>query len=212
MSEQTQREVWADTVSHLAARWAKADKRILRSVFPLLAEGQPVAPARIAEVTKSDLDAVESALKQGRAGRDREGRVVELSGLTLSPTMQRIEVGPVVLFSCCALLAHMVPLLLGREVTVESIDPVSRRIVRLELGAHEVIATAPDEAVATLAVTDPDAVLQDAGENFCRHTRHFAAAESAGDFVKANPCRYAVSVAEIHRAAKRLYQTAWADA
>ena len=102
-------------IDYLAARWTGADKALLRQVFPLLAEGQPVAVERIAERTGAATDRIEQALLCARAGRDATGRVVELSGLMLSPTLHRLEVGGVALFCCCALLAHLAPLLLSQE-------------------------------------------------------------------------------------------------
>ena len=85
---------------------------------------------------------VEEALESGRAGRDREGRVVELSGLMLGPTKHWVEVGGKALFSCCALLAQLVPALIKRSVRVESVDPVSRRLVVLDITPEGVAAWA----------------------------------------------------------------------
>ena len=53
MEEGTHRRALSQTIEHLAARWARADKRILRRVFPLLAEGQALPVARIAEATEA---------------------------------------------------------------------------------------------------------------------------------------------------------------
>lgn len=201
----------SNTVNHLAARWEEADKTILRKIFPLLAEGRPVPLARIGEVSGRDREAIEAALKNGRAGRDQQDRVVELSGLQLSPTVHRIEIGQVALFACCALFSHVVPLLLKQEVKVESIDPVSRRVVRLNIAAQGVNQASPRKAMGALVVTEPDAVMRDAGKNFCRHVRHFASPESAAEFTQACPGRYAVSLGELHWAARKLYEVVWSD-
>jgi hypothetical protein len=122
----SQRTAVSETIGHLAARWVHADKRILQEVFPLLAEGRPVPVERIVAAAGAAPSSVEEALESGRAGRDTEGRVVELSGLMLGPTMHRVMIGDKALFCCCALLAQLVPTLLERPVTVESVDPVSR--------------------------------------------------------------------------------------
>ncbi len=201
----------AETVEHLAARWAQADKRILRHVFPLLTEGQPVPVARIAEASQSSASMVEAALEHGRADRDSEGRVVELSGLMLSPTMHRVEIDDVALFSCCALLAQLVPALVGRPVRVESVDPLSRRVVSLDMTPEGVTAVEPSGAVASFVVTEPGGVAQDVGANFCRHVHHFASLDSAKAFAAADHRRYTLEIAELHEAARALYRAAWAD-
>lgn len=204
------RKTVSETIGHLAARWAKADKRILRQVFPLLVEGRPVPVTRISEVTGSTPSMVEAALELGRAERDMEGRVIELSGLMLSPTMHRVVIGNVGLFSCCALLAELVPALIGQPVTVESIDPVSRRIVRLVITPEGVAAVEPEGAVGSFVLTEAGGVMADVGANFCRHVHHFASDDSANTFVGADHRRYALAIGELYEAAQMLYQEAWA--
>jgi hypothetical protein len=69
-----------------------------------------------------------------------------------SPTVHRVEVGDVALFSCCALLAQLVPALIERQVRVESVDPVSRRIVRLVISTSGVTEVEPVGAVGSLVM------------------------------------------------------------
>lgn len=210
MNNDSRPAVISDTIAHLAARWTHADKRILRSVFPLLAEGKPVPVARIAEVAGALPSSVESALEFGRAGRDTEGRVVELAGLMLSPTMHRLEIGDIALFSCCALLAQLVPALLGRSIRLESVDPVSRDLVRLDVAPEGVTAVMPEAAVGSFVVTQPSAVTEDVSANFCRHVLLFTSPESASVFVEADSRRYTLGIDQLHEAARILYREAWA--
>ena len=91
------------TIEHLANRWAVADKQILCQDFPLLAEGRPIQIEEIAEKAGTSVTLVQKALTDGRAGLDAAGRVIELSGLMLPPSLRRVEVDGVALFSCCAL-------------------------------------------------------------------------------------------------------------
>ncbi len=210
MDRESYREAVSHTIGHLAARWAKADKRILRQVFPLLAEGQPVPVARISEVTGSTPSMVETALESGRAERDAEGRVVELSGLMLSPTMHRVMIGDVALFSCCALLAELVPALIDRPVSVESIDPVSRRVVRLVITPEGVAEVEPERAVGSFVLTEADGMRTNVSTNFCRHVHHFASSDSAKAFVAADHRRYAIAIGDLYDAAQMLYREAWA--
>jgi hypothetical protein len=201
----------AETIEHIAARWAHADARLLRQAFPLLAEGRPVRVERIAERAGARTAAVERALAAGRAGRDVAGRVVELSGLTLHRTPQRLIVGDVSLFSCCGLLAHLTPLLLERLVTLEAIDPLTRRAIRLDLTPTQVAGVAPPEAVASFVVTEPGRMMTHVGAEFCGHVHHFVDSAAANTYASADSRRYVISISELRAAAEDLYARAWDD-
>ncbi len=199
----------AASKNNLAARWVGADKQLLRQIFPLLARGQPVGIDQIAERTGATTAVVEEALLRGRVGRDPKGRVVELSGLMLSPTLHRVEVGGVALFSCCALLAHMTPLFLDSDVILESVDPQSRAVIRLELSPKEVAAHTPASAVGSFVEAEPEGVATDVGANFCSHVHHFTDAASAASYLAADARRFLVEITELRAAAEDLYHWAW---
>jgi alkylmercury lyase len=211
MENDARRARIAGTIEHIAARWADADTGLLRQVFPLLAEGRPVPVERIAERAGARSAAVDRALAAGRASRDAAGRVVELSGLTLHPTSHRVDMGNVTLFSCCGLLAHLTPLLLDRPVTLESIDPQTRRAIRLDLTPTRVTAVAPAEAVASFVVTRAGRMMTDVGGEFCGHVHHFADPATAETYASADPRRYVIAIGELRAAAEDLYRRVWSD-
>jgi alkylmercury lyase len=199
-----------ETVKQLAARWASGDKQLLRQVFPLLALGKPLPISTIVEVSGSSRQKVEEALRLGRAGCDSDGQVIGLSGLVLTPTMHRIEIDGVTLFGCCAVLSQLAPSLVGKPATIESVDPVSRRVVKVTVTPEEITAIDPPEAVGSLIVTDPKGVNEDVAANFCSHVHHFSSAQSAGEFVAADSRRYVVEMRELHGTARLLHQEVWA--
>lgn len=199
----------SDTIEHLAQRWEQADKHILRRVFPLIAQGRPVSVDAVAKAVGTGISDVQQELLLGRAGRDGLGRVTELFGLTLSPTLHRVEVDQIALYSCCALVSHVVPKLLGRTVKVESVDPVGRKIVRLTITPNGVLSVEPSEAVGTLIVTDESGVKEDASSNFCSHVHHFVSTDSAMRFVDGNRKRYILGIEDFHEAGNRLYLKIW---
>ncbi|MDH3251568.1 MAG: organomercurial lyase [Ignavibacteria bacterium] len=210
MDEETRHQAVLETLSHIAARWADADKRVLRFVFPMLAKGKPVTIAHISEAAHVTPLEVVRALELGRAGRDADGHVVELSGLTLNPTMHRVQIGDVALFSCCALLAQLTSMLVDKSVRIESVDPVSRRLVRTLVERGSVTAIDPPEAMSSFVQTDAPSVLQDAGESFCRHVHYFASSETASTFIEADDRRYVLTIPDLHEAARHLYKEVWA--
>ena len=72
----------------------------------------------IMELSGFSPDAVEEALQLGRTERDSRGDVIELFGVMLAPTLHRMEVDERVLFSCCPLVAHTVPRLIDKGITL----------------------------------------------------------------------------------------------
>jgi hypothetical protein len=198
-----------DTIDQVACRWDQADTRILRNVFPLLAMGRPVTVDSIAEISNSNHDAVEEALRLGRAQRNQSGHVVGLSGFGLGPTMHRIEVDGVVLFGCCALFSLMIPSLVAQMIKIESVDPVTRQLVRLIAHPDGRVETDPIDAAASLVTAELVALNADIGASFCRHIYFFTSLESTQKFASENANRRAVTIQELVRAAQHLVKRAW---
>lgn len=174
--------------------------------FSLLARGAPVGVSEIADAAGGDEREVEEALRQARCALNENGRLVDLFGMTLAPTCHRLEINGKAVFSCCALWAHVIPRLVDRMVLVESVDPLSRQIVRLEITPGGVQSVDPGNAVATMAEADAASIEQDVGSAFCRHVRHFASPDSARRFAAASPVCSAVDVGELHEIAGKLYE------
>lgn len=198
-----------ETIEHLKTRWQHTDKNFLRQLFPLLAAGRPILLTHLAEIAHKDIAAIEQELVKGYTGRDIKGNVIELFGVMQSPTLHRIQVGQVCLFSCCALVAHMVPLLLDRAATIESVDPISHRLIRLQVSSSGVQLVEPQQAVGTLVVTTQEQVLKDIRSAFCMHVCYFPDEVTAKEFIAADSRRYLVSIQQFHEAARELTSTLW---
>ena len=196
-------------IEHLVSRWQHADKTILRQLFFLLAEGRPVPPSRLAELTGKDMVSVEKALINGRTSRDEEGNVIELFGIMQMPSRHRIQIGQICLFSCCALVAQMVPLLLSRSTIIESVDPISNRLVRLDISPSGIQSVEPLSTVGTLVITKQEEVLTDVRSAFCMHVHHFPDAESAQEFIAKDSRRYLVTIQQFNEASRRLCTAIW---
>jgi hypothetical protein len=209
MTTETIRGEASKTIEHISTRWREPNKDILRHVFPSLATGQPVSPLELAGLAGHELGDVEEALRLGRTERDEQGRVSELFGVMLAPTLHRIEVDGIVLFSCCPLVAHTVPRLIKKSIALESVDPIKRRIVRLSIGRDGVESVHPSAAVATLVRTELEGVLNNVGENFCSHIFHFISRGSAEEFVRGHPKRYIIELDEFHEVGIQLQEAVW---
>jgi alkylmercury lyase len=197
----------SSTIAILAERWSKAD--VLLPAFPLLARGTPLAIADIAQSTGIPAERIEDAVRLGRCERNSAGRLIDLYGMTLSPTLHRVEIESRIVYSCCALWAHVIPKLIGRAARIESVDPVRRQLIRLTISLDGIEAAEPAAAMATLVHTTREAVAADVGAAFCTHVRHFVSQESAEQFVAEDPARQLVALSELQEAANLLYRAIW---
>ena len=110
-------DVFLPTLERLATRWRSAGP--LLPGFALLARGRPVTVEEIAEAAGIDRGEVERSVDAARCERDPQGRLIDLYGLTLTPTIHRLAIDGKVLFSCCALWAHVIPKLVDGTVEVD---------------------------------------------------------------------------------------------
>jgi len=197
------------TIEHLAARWASADTPLLRHAFPLLAEGRAVSSARLAEAAGTTTALATRAIASGRVALDGGGDIFELFGITLETTRHRLHLDAADLFSCCALVAHAAPCLIGQAIDVCSRDPVTGDRIQLDVAPDRLRGFSPDNAVASMIVTDERTILRDAPLHFCQHVHHFVSRESADEFVAGNAGRYIITIPELNAVARGVYSAIW---
>ena len=113
------------------------------------------------------------------------------------------------MFSCCALVSQMVPLLLSQTATIESVDPIGHGLVKLTISPTGIQSVEPYSAVSTLVLTSAEQVLKDVRSAFCMHVHHFPDTNSAQEFVNIDQRRYIVSIQQLHEAARQLTAAIW---
>ncbi len=194
----------------VVARWAGQDKGMLLPLFRLIASGEALEEAQLAEELNRGTDAVNAALDTSLAEIDSCGRVSELFGITREPTLHRIEVGGATLYSCCALVAHMVPAIMQQAVTVESTDPINGKTIKLAISVDaELQRVHPLTARGSMVDCAVDEIIASPRAKFCCHVKHFAVSESAAEFASKDSGRYVVTIEEFHEAAQWLYRRIW---
>jgi alkylmercury lyase len=207
MQTAVQLDMFLPTLERLATRCSSAGP--LLPGFSLLARGRPVSVEEIARAADVDAAEVELAVDAARCERDAQGRLIDLYGLTLTPTLHRLTIDGKVLFSCCALWAHVIPKLVDRTVEVESVDPMRHELVRLIISPAVIDAVEPPGAVATLAVADQDAIDRDVCEAWCCQVAHFVSRESAEEFAAGRSTCHVVELPELRQATERFHQAIW---
>ena len=196
------------TIRHLADRWS--DAGILLKGFSLLARGRPVGISELAASSDVPVEDVARALEVGRCELDKHGSLVDLYGMTLSPTLHRLDIDGRKLFSCCALWAHVIPKLVDQTVRVESIDPITRRAVRLSISPDGVESADPIGSAATMAIASREQIREDVGSAFCTLVKHFTSTESAERFTAESPTSHVVDVDTLDASANELHRAIWA--
>lgn len=199
---------FAGTIENLAARWSSAGP--LLPAFRQLAFGEPLHLTRLAEITGITVEELEERLKAVRCTRDKDGRLIDLFGMTLEKTSIALEIDGATIHSCCALWAVMIPKLVNRTAVVRSTDPLTGQPVRLVVSPEAVESVEPSHAAATTAIASAEEIAANVGAAFCSHTRFFHSRESAERFAKEASSRYAVTVAELHQVGQDLLQAIFA--
>ncbi|MCP4202670.1 MAG: hypothetical protein GY769_12135 [bacterium] len=200
-------EQYQTTLEILAARWGSAGP--LLAGFPLLAQGRPMSVDEIARAAGTERRLVEEAVDAARCKRDAQARLIDLYGMTLTPTLHRLTIDGKVLFSCCALWAHVIPKLVDSKVQVESVDPLRRELVRLSVSPSGVESADPPGVAASLAVATQKAIDANVCAAFCCQVLHFVSRESAEEFAAARPTCHVVELSELQEAADELHRSIW---
>ena len=158
--------------------------RLIPASIRLLAEGEPVSPARIAEVSGVPLDQAEAALRGvGDIEWTADGRI-EGFGLTRRPTPHRMRIGDADLYTWCAMDTLIFAALLERPVQIESPDGATGAPLRLETDGRRVIA-ADRPSIVVSWFFDPDATGLRA--SICQFGHFFASRESAAAWAEKYP-------------------------
>jgi alkylmercury lyase len=184
---------------------AQGDPAILRRLIPasirLLAEGEPVSPARIADASGVPVGQAEASLRGvSDVEWTADGRV-EGFGLTRRPTPHRIRIGEADLYTWCAMDTLIFAALLERPVQIESPDGATGEPLHLETDGVGVIAANPHAIVVSWFV-DPTATGLRAAT--CQFGHFFASRQSAASWAERYPQGGVLTLDEAMEAARAL--------
>ena len=194
----------------VVTRWAGQDKDLLFPLFQLIASGDWLEEARLARSLNRDRSEIDAMLDTSLAEVNEHGHVAELFGITREPTLHRIDVSGTTLYSCCALVAHMVPAIMQQAVVIESTDPVSGRKLRLEISADsELQYVDHSEARGSMVDCVVGEIISSPRSKFCCHVKHFATSATAAEFASKRSNRYVMAIEDFHNAAQWLYKRIW---
>jgi alkylmercury lyase len=149
------------------------DAPLARAVLRELAQGRPVS------ISNLDPRAPAALARWPNVMYDDEGRVVALSGLSLTPTAHRFTVGGRDLYTWCAWDTLFLPAMLDQVATVRSRCPVTGTDVRLTVAPGGVVDLDPPGM--KVSFPPPTATsTADITRTFCCHV-HFLAGSGAAE-------------------------------
>lgn len=201
ISSQTGRVV--DEVRTLLA--AQGDEQTLRRLIPasirMLAEGEPVSPAQIADASRVSVDQAEAAL---RGIEDIEwtadGRV-EGFGLTRRPTPHRFRIGDAEMYTWCAMDTLIFAAFLDRPVQIQSPDAATGEPLRLETDGQRIIAAGPPSIAVSWFY---DAAATGFRASVCQFGHFFASRDSAAEWAAKYPQGGVLTLDEAMEASRSL--------
>lgn len=201
-STQTSRKLVDDGRTVLATQGdTHALRRLIPATVRLLAAGEPVSPAQIADASGVPHAEAEAALR-GVADIEwtADGRV-DGFGLTRQRTQHRFRVGDAELYTWCAMDTLIFAAVLDRPVQIESPDGATGETLRVETDGHRIVAADPPSIVVSWFV-DPEGTGFRA--SVCQFGHFFASRESAAAWAAKYPQGGVLGLDEALAAARAL--------
>lgn len=192
-----------------AERWRRHDRSVLRDTLLCMVEGQATDARSVSARSSIPESQVLAAFATDRYDLNSSGEVVDVFGV--SNTGQRpfeLRSQKSTLNICCALVAMMMSQLTPGQSSIFSIDPISRRPVRVISGPSGASAE-PDDAVVMLVAPPADEFCRDPWNSFCKFTRFYESVENARSGSRNAPPAAHLSVHELFGVAQLLSGELW---
>ncbi|HVR79959.1 MAG TPA: organomercurial lyase [Acidimicrobiia bacterium] len=196
MTNAAKLEEWAEQVAAASPHLDAEERRITVHIYHLLAQGEPVSTAQIADVTGLATERVEERLRSWPLVLwDDQDDVIGFWGLHvhhIEPT-HAMKVDGTKVYGWCALDTLFITEILSRETLVESTDPYDGTTIRLTVTPDGVTNLHPEKAVVSLLLPE-DGFTDDAIQRFCHRIHFFASKESAEKWMADRPGMFSIPV------------------
>lgn len=198
MQKETARvEELADKIVSAVPKFGRMERQLAVKLYRLLAAGEPVSPARLAEALNLSETRVRDTLARWPGVYyDDSGSVIGFWGLAV-PEMSphRFEVGGRTLYTWCAWDSLFIPGILGKTARVESADPITKERISLVVGPDGVKEVAP--AGTVVSFLSPDGVFgAEVVQNFCHFVHFFASRETGARWAAEHDGTFLLSMNE----------------
>lgn len=182
------------------------EQHLAISLYRLLADGEPVEAATLADRAELAREEVDRALAEwGGILTGERDRVIGFLGLSIRPTPHRLTVAGRTLYAWCAYDTLFLPELLGATAEVESQCPTTGERITLTVTGTDVINPRPADTVLSYLHKD-EPLDQHVIDTFCRYIHFFANPTAAAEWTAKHEGTFTISLdvgAEIARLTNR---------
>jgi alkylmercury lyase len=191
------------TPSSLAAELVAAapplserEQHLAICLYRLLAGGEPVEAALLADRAELAQDEVDRALAEWPGiFTDERDRVIGFLGLSIRPMPHRLSVGGRTLYAWCAYDTLFLPELLGARAEVQSHCPTTGAPITLTVVGTEVREVHPPQTLLSYLHKD-EPLDENVIKTFCHYIHFFANANAAAEWTAKHEDTFTISLAE----------------
>ncbi len=202
-------EAWT---SSKKMNFSENEAKLVRAMYPPLAQGEPVAPADVATNSGFPLKVIEKSfrlMKRSGAEFDESGNLIGMA-LTLRPTNHKFVVDGHELYAWCAVDTLFLPGLVGKTAEVESICPATGERIRLRISPTGLESVDPLETVVSVVVPGASAACKPgqgkgAGSASCQSMNYFVSREVAEKHLGADSDVAILDVQEASQLAQKVW-------
>ncbi len=178
------------------------EQRLSLKLYRLLAEGQPVPRAALAERLEVPVETVNRIL-DGWPGvfSDTERRIVGYWGLSIPAAYESphtLKINGRTLSAWCAWDTLFLPQLVGHTADIESASPGDAGIVRLTITPQEVERVEPVGSQMSVLVPDAQEMQKNVVTSFCHFVHFFPSRQAAQSWTAKHAGTFLLSIHEAH--------------
>ncbi len=176
-----------------------------RQILQLLAEGQPVTPERLAEMSGQPVEFIHTtfaALQNCGCEFNERGALIG-DALTLTPTRHRFRVKNYDLYAWCALDTLFLPALINQTAEITSTCPQTAAVIHLTVSPDGIEVVSPPEAALSIVFTP--GCTSGINGSFCGQIHFFVSREAALQWVDGRTDFAVLSVGDAFELARQVY-------
>ena len=185
----------------------RIEQHLSLELYRLLAEGQPVSRAVLAQRVRIPMETVDQIL-DGWPGvfSNAQRQVVGYWGLSIPAaytSSHRFKIDGRTLLAWCAWDTLFLPQLLGQTAEVDSTGPNASDRIRLSVTPERVERVEPVDAHMSFLLPDAAEVQKDVLTTFCHFVHFFPSRQSAESWCAQHPGTFILSIDDAHTLARR---------
>lgn len=172
------------------------EQHLTIALYRLLAEGQPVEAAALADRIGITLAEADRALAdRPEIFTNDQGRIIGFLGLSIRPMPHRLLLDGRTVYAWCAYDTLFLPELLGATAEVESRCPTTGQPITLTVEGTDITNVQPAETVLSYLHKE-EPLDQNVINTFCHYIHFFANAAAAGEWTAKHQGTFKLSLAE----------------